>query len=153
MLMYCMLKSTKNRLLWMNYEDLFRLHISGAGDYIRNELITTTGGTIEFIDGVKGYIRRGYYDDDYDRLSYVQHYSYDKMHGEGRNYFRNGVLWEIIPSISGWIHGERKMFNEAGILIRQTNYRESRLCGAYRIWDDDGNIIKDYNIDDHSGNQ
>lgn len=122
----------------MTHEDMFRLHLSGAGKYKGNQLVISTYTTVEFIDGFDKYIVREYWDAN--KIYSRAEYSRGKMHGKYEDYFSTGGLCSTHNYINGERNGKHFDYYGTGETYIFRNWTNDELHGEYVIYNRDGSV-------------
>lgn len=122
----------------MNHEDLFRLHLSGAGEYKYGKLMVNDHTLVEFIDGMSKYIMYLYWNK-YTLDSMIE-YSYGKQHGKLTTFRLNGAIFSVTELIAGKKEGQYVRYNNEGSIIFRCNYVNDEQHGEQTRYDDDGTV-------------
>ena len=68
------------------------------------------------------------------------------LHGEYKDYYDNGQLWEHSHYKNGVQHGECKLYHDNGQLRVYEHYENGELHGEYKEWYDNGQLKVEENF-------
>lgn len=77
---------------------------------------------------------------DNDSLSREIPYKYGKIHGEAKEYFRSGKLFQLTRYVYGVKHGVAAKYYDNGVLSLETPYDSGKMHGIQRKFRKDGKV-------------
>jgi antitoxin component YwqK of YwqJK toxin-antitoxin module len=110
--------------------------------------------SLDYVDGCKylddvPFTGVGYYLDEEGRLDSEASYRDGIQFGLRRAWFETGTLLHEYPMFRGVLHGKKREWHRNGQLAEEADYEFGHGLHRKR-WDEDGNLIEEYDIDKNS---